>query len=87
MKLYRIKKSDIDKKGRGLYATKNIKAGTKIIDYIGKLISKKQTEETDKYDKNKHIYLIKRNKRYELNGEVAWNTDGVINKSCDNNGE
>ena len=37
MKAYRIKKSDIDKKGRGLYATKDIKEGTKIIDYIGKL--------------------------------------------------
>ena len=46
MKLYKIKKSAIDKKGRGLYATKDIKAGTKIIDYIGKLITKKQTEET-----------------------------------------
>ena len=44
MKPYRIKKSDIDKKGRGLYATKDIKEGTKIIDYIGKLITKKQTE-------------------------------------------
>ena len=40
MKLYRIKKSAIDKKGRGLYATKDIKAGTKVIDYIGKLITK-----------------------------------------------
>ena len=29
MKLYKIKKSDIDKKGRGLYATKDIKEGTK----------------------------------------------------------
>ena len=45
MKLYKIKKSDIDKKGRGLYATKDIKEGTKIIDYVGKLITKKQTEE------------------------------------------
>ena len=44
MKLYRIKKSTIDQKGRGLYATCNIKEGTKIIDYVGKLISKKQTE-------------------------------------------
>ena len=44
MKLYKIKKSDIDKKGRGLYATKDIKEGTKIIDYVGKLITKKQTE-------------------------------------------
>ena len=37
MKLYRIKKSNIDNKGRGLYATRNIKAGTKIIDYVVKL--------------------------------------------------
>ena len=39
MKLYRIKKSKIDKRGRGLYATRNIKAGTKIINYIGKVIT------------------------------------------------
>jgi len=58
MKAYRIKKSDIDKKGRGLYATKDIKEGTKIIDYIGKLITKKQTEESDKYDNSKPIYLL-----------------------------
>ena len=50
MKLYKINKSVIDKKGRGLYATRDIKEGTKIIDYIGKLITKKQTEESDKYD-------------------------------------
>ena len=42
MKLYKIKKSDIDKKGKGLYASKNIKAGTKIIDYIGKIVTNKQ---------------------------------------------
>ena len=34
MKLYRIKKSNIDKKGRGLYASKNIKEGERIIDYV-----------------------------------------------------
>ena len=32
MKLYKIKKSGIDNKGRGLYATRDIKEGTKIID-------------------------------------------------------
>ena len=37
MKLYRIKKSKIDNKGRGLYATRDIKAGTKIINYMEKL--------------------------------------------------
>ena len=42
MKLYRIKKSNIDRKGRGLYAARDIKAGIKIIDYVGNIITKKQ---------------------------------------------
>ena len=36
MQLYKVKKSNIDRNGRGLYATKDIKAGTRIIDYVGK---------------------------------------------------
>ena len=36
MKLYKIQKSRIDNKGRGLYATKDIKEGTRIINYKGK---------------------------------------------------
>ena len=47
MKLYRIKKSNIDNKGRGLYATKDIKDGTKIIEYKGKIITNKQVDESD----------------------------------------
>ena len=58
MKLYKIKKSDIDKKGKGLYASKNIKAGTKIIDYIGKIVTNKQIDESDKYDNSKPIYPV-----------------------------
>ena len=42
MKLYKIKKSNIDNKG--LVATKDIKKGTKIIYYKGKLISKKKVK-------------------------------------------
>ena len=41
MKLYRIKKSKIDNRGRGLYAAKDIKAGTKIINYVGKIADPK----------------------------------------------
>ena len=40
MKPYRIKKSNIDKKGRGLYATRDIKEGERIINYVGKLSPK-----------------------------------------------
>ena len=48
MKLYKIRKSKIDNKGRGLYATQNIKEGTKIINYLGKIITNKEVEESDK---------------------------------------
>ena len=85
MKPYKIKKSDIDKKGKGLYATRDIKEGEKIIDYIGKLITKKQTEESDKYDNSKPIYLFTVNKKYDLDGDFPWNIAGLINHSCENN--
>ncbi len=85
MKLYRIKKSTIDKKGRGLYATKDIKAGTKVIDYIGKLITKKHTEESDKYDNKKPIYLFTLNKRFTLDGDFSFNIAGLVNHSCNAN--
>ena len=85
MKLYRVKKSNIDRNGRGLYATKDIKAGTQIIDYVGKIITKKQTEESEKFDNLKPIYLFDLNSRYDLDGNVSWNTARLINHSCLNN--
>ena len=85
MKLCRVKKSNIDRNGRGLYATKDIKAGTRIIDYVGKIITKKQTEESEKFDNSKPIYLFDLNSRYDLDGDVSWNTARLINHSCLNN--
>ena len=85
MKLYRVKKSNIDKNGRGLCAAKDIKAGTRIIDYVGKIITKKQTEESEKFDNSKPIYLFNLNSRYDLDGNVSWNTARLINHSCLNN--
>ena len=85
MKLYGIKKSNIDRKGRGLYATKYIKEGTRIIDYVGKVITKKQTEQSEKFDNSKPIYLFNLNNRYDLDGDVSWNTARLINHSCSNN--
>ena len=85
MNLYRVKKSNIDRNGRGLYATKDIKAGTRIINYVGKIITKKQTEESEKFDNSKPIYLFDLNSRYDLDGNVSWNTARLINHSCLNN--
>jgi len=42
VKLYKIKKSNID--NRGLYASQDIKDGAKIIEYKGKIIAKKKVE-------------------------------------------
>ena len=64
-KLYRIKDSKIDKKG--LYAKKDIAPGTRIIQYIGKLITKKQTENNDKFDNDKDILKLKLWLNYYLN--------------------
>ena len=85
MKLYKVKKSNIDK--RGLCASKNIKSGTKIIKYIGKLISTKETETNPKFDNEKDIYLFNLNSKYDLDGDYGWNTARLINHSCNPNCE
>jgi len=87
MKLYRIKKSNIDKNGKGLHAKKNIKKGTKIIDYVGNIITRKQSDENPKFDNKKPIYLFNLNNRYDLDGDVSWNTARLINHSCSNNSD
>lgn len=87
MKLYKIKKSNIDNKGRGLYAVIKIKEGTKIINYKGKIVTNKQVDESAKYDNGKPIYLFTLNKRYTLDGDFSWNTAGLINHSCSPNAE
>ena len=85
MTLYKIKKSNIDNKG--LIAAKNIKKGSKIIEYKGKLISKKESEDNPKFDNSKRIYLFEINKRYDLDGDFNFNTARLINHSCNPNCE
>ena len=85
MKLYKIKKSNIDK--RGLYASKDIREGTKIIDYVGKIISKKESEENSKFNNEKDIYLFNLSNKYDLDGDFKFNTARLINHSCDPNCE
>ena len=85
MKLYKIKKSKIDK--NGLYANQNIKKGTKIIEYKGKIISVKQSETNPKFDNEKAIYLFNINKKYDLDGDFKFNTARLINHSCEPNCE
>ena len=85
MKLFKIKKSKIDK--NGLYANRDIKKGTKIIEYKGKIISVKQSETDPKFDNGRAIYLFNLNKKYDLDGDFKFNTARLINHSCDPNCE
>ena len=85
MKLYKVKKSNIDNKG--LCANQDIKKGTKIIQYRGKIITRKKSEEDPKFDNDKAIYLFNLNKRYDLDGDFKYNTARLINHSCKPNSE
>ena len=85
MKLYKIKKSKIDK--NGLYAKCDIKKGTRIIEYKGKIITSKQSETNPKFDNGKAIYLFNINKKFDLDGDYNFNTARLINHSCDPNCE
>ena len=85
MKLYKVKKSYIDNKG--LYAVKDIKDRTRIIEYKGKILTKKQVELNPKFDNDKAIYLFNINKKYDLDGDFKYNTARLINHSCDPNCE
>ena len=85
MKLYKIKKSNID--NRGVYAAQNIKEGKIIIYYKGKIITKKETETNPKYDNDKAIYLFNLSSRYDLDGDFEYNDARLINHTCDPNCE
>ena len=80
MRIYKIKKSKIDK--NGLYASQDIKKGTRIIEYKGKIITTKQSEIDPKFDNGKAIYLFNINKRFDLDGDYKFNTARLINHSC-----
>ena len=83
--MFRIIKSNINNKG--LVATKDITKNTRIIEYKGRLISKKETETNKKFDNEKFIYLFNINKNYDLDGDYEYNTARLINHSCEPNCE
>ena len=46
-----------------------------------------KTEDSEKFDNTKPISLCNLNNRYDLDGDVSWNTARLINHSCSNNCE
>jgi uncharacterized protein len=93
VKKYVVKKSKIH--GKGVFAIQDIKKGEKIVQYLGKKITKKESEIIsnklqEKAKKNKNIgevYIFDLNKKYDLDGNIQNNPAKYINHSCEPNAE
>lgn len=80
---------------QGVFATKDIPKGTRIIEYVGRKLTKKQSddvfeeqfEKSENHTKDGGVYLFELNKRYDIDGNVSWNTARLINHGCDPNAE
>jgi hypothetical protein len=79
-KPYRIGRS---KTGLGLFATKPIKKGEKIIRYFGPILDSKKEDE----DAIENKYLFELNNRWTIDGSVRENVARYINHSCKPNAE
>ena len=81
--------------GSGLFAVQNIKKGSKIIEYIGDKVTKKEGDKrADKQIKqfkkninNGMVYIFELNKLYDIDGFVSYNHAKLINHSCNPNCE
>lgn len=80
--------------GRGVYASRHIPAETKIIEYIGELIDKKESEKRAwrQHAKSQEtgdaaVYIFTLSQRWDIDGDVPWNTARLINHSCEPNCE
>ncbi|MFA5259080.1 MAG: SET domain-containing protein-lysine N-methyltransferase [Candidatus Pacearchaeota archaeon] len=86
-----IKNSKIH--GKGVYAKKNIKKGTRVIEYVGEIITKEEgdkrsEEQFKKSIKNKSegsVYVYDLTKKYDLDGNFKYNPARLINHSCEPN--
>lgn len=80
--------------GSGVYATKFIPKDEKIIEYVGELIDKKESERrgiSQHADSLKTgeaaVFIFTLSRNYDIDGDVPWNTARLINHSCEPNCE
>ena len=70
--------------GRGVFARRDIPAGTRLVEYVGLPISKQKSAEM-RLQQNRYLFEV--NESSDLNGKVSWNPARLINHSCEPNCE
>jgi len=80
--------------GKGIFAACDISKGEKIIEYVGRKITKDESGvvadeqfELGESGVEGHVYIFELNDKYDLDGNVPWNTARLINHTCDPNCE
>jgi SET domain-containing protein len=85
--LYEVRESPIH--GRGVFATRHIPQGKRIIEYVGERITPAEADE--RYDDDQtdhpHILLFTVDKHTVIDGAVGGNEAKYINHSCEPNCE
>ena len=86
--MWKVKKSKVH--GYGIIASENIDKNTKIIQYIGEKVTKKEGDKRSairirKYINKKNegsVYIFELNKKYDIDGSPLYNKARYINHSC-----
>lgn len=73
---------------KGAFATRDIPKGTQIVQYKGKLISKKLSEEiSSKHREKGQLWIFSLNKTQDIDGSRQGNESRFVNHSCSPNCE
>lgn len=82
--------------GKGVYAKKDIEKGTRIIEYVGRKITKEESDriynkQLELHKKNPtktgSVYIFNASETHDLDGDVWWNLAKLVNHSCSPNCE
>ena len=84
---FEVRKSNIQ--GRGVFATRRIRPGPRIVEYTGEKISNDEADR--RYDEDRmnrhHTFLFTLDRNTCIDGNVRTNKARLINHSCDPNCE
>ena len=91
--MWKVRNSKIH--GTGIFATKDIKKNTRIIEYVGEKITRSEGDKRSEKRINKYldskttgsVYIFELNKKYDIDGSPLYNKARYINHSCEPNCE